>query len=131
MALRILIVEDSVSIRMLYQEVLHKAGYEVEVATDGQVALRLAQAQPFDCIVVDMLMPNLDGLAFLKAFDCRRHPKTRVIMASNLDDPQKREQALALGAAAYIIKAEVSLPELLRKIDPTRPAPGASAEGVH
>ena len=126
MPLRVLIVEDTATIRQLYQELLQREGYAVQTESSGRKALELAQSRSFDCIVLDLLLPDLGGLEFLQAFQPRRHPKTRVIMASNMDDPDARERALELGAVDYIVKAELSLPQLLRRIDPAWSAGGSS-----
>lgn len=75
---RILIVDDDEQLRNLLSEVLRRAGYEVEVARDGQEALRLYGEQPTDLIVTDLLMPEKEGLEMIRELR-RSHPELRII----------------------------------------------------
>ena len=63
---RILVVDDEADIRLLYQEELQEAGYEVAVAADGHEALRMVQQNRPDLMTVDMKMPGMDGIELLR-----------------------------------------------------------------
>lgn len=106
---RILIVEDDEVVQSIYEALLTKEGYRVEVASDGQEALRKASAKEPDLILLDMLMPSMSGLEFLRAYDLRnQHPHVRVIAFSNVDRPELIRDATALGASRYMTKFNFS-----------------------
>ena len=64
---RILVVDDSSLVRLYYRDVLEKAGFEVEQAINGIEAMEKVLAQPFDLVIVDVNMPQMDGFSFLRA----------------------------------------------------------------
>lgn len=106
---RILIVEDDQTLQKVYKTLLTKEGYQVDVASDGAEGLAKANAQEPDLIVLDMLMPNMTGLEFLRAYDViNKHPKVKVIAFSNSDQPERVGDALALGARKYMAKYSFS-----------------------
>ena len=63
----VLVVEDDASIRHLVKMILEREGYAVEMAADGAEAMRKLGSAPYDVIVLDLMMPNLDGFAFMNA----------------------------------------------------------------
>ena len=81
---RILIVDDEAAIRSLLATAFEKAGYEVRTAPDGPEALTLCDAEPFDAVLSDVVMPRMNGhdLARLIA---ERHPQTRMVLMSGFD----------------------------------------------
>jgi len=109
---KVLIVEDSHSIQVIYTTVLEKAGYHITVAASGSEALETTKAQPFDVILLDIVLLDMDGITFLQSFGSKEHPETRVIVMSNMDDPELIEKASALGATRYILKRSLT-PKLL------------------
>lgn len=109
----IVMIEDDPILRSAYSTVLKSKGFNVVVARDGQEGLKLARdAQP-NLILLDMLMPNLTGLEFLQQYEAKSHPDTKIIVFSNIANPEEMQQALALGAAKYLIKADYSARELV------------------
>ena len=64
---RILVVDDSSLVRLYYRSALEKAGFEVEQAINGIEAMERVLSQPFDLVIVDVNMPRMDGLTFLRA----------------------------------------------------------------
>lgn len=106
---RILVVEDDQMIQKVYRNVLTKEGHEVEVASDGREGLAKAEASEPDLIILDMLMPNMTGIEFLRAYDIAgRHPRVKVLAFSNTDHPGRVEEAMALGARKYMTKYQFS-----------------------
>jgi DNA-binding response OmpR family regulator len=83
---------------------LKKMGFMVETAPDGFAALHLCQSGTFDVIVCDVRMPKLSGLSFLTNLGRTKNATSRVVMISAFDDNSIRDQALASGAAAYLVK---------------------------
>jgi two-component system, OmpR family, response regulator AdeR len=105
---RVLMVEDHPDIADLYQLKLQLEGYRVAVASDGTAGLRLARSLKPDLILLDIHVPNLDGLQMLAAL--REDETTRdqlVVICSEDDDPELIKAAQRLSAAAYLIKAHL------------------------
>lgn len=96
LAERILVVDDDDDIREVMQEVLASAGYQVDVARDGAEALaKLPGPAPPPLILLDMMMPNMDGEAFLKALRSRpRMEDAQVVVVSGSAGVRKRASAL-------------------------------------
>lgn len=114
----ILIVEDETSLNEAYQIILANAGYDILSAFDGKEALDiLKQANP-DIILLDLRMPVMNGIEFLKEYT-PSDKKTKVIVFSNYDMQKEIEEAYELGAHKYILKAWASPKELLKLIKDT------------
>jgi len=102
---RILIVDDEVDNRELLQIILNWSGFVTQTAASGEEALIRGAAEPPDLILVDLMMPNMDGCQLIASF--RQKPETQhipVIMLSAMNDSAIRKRALAAGADAYITK---------------------------
>ncbi len=105
MAKRILIVEDSVSMRSLEHLVLRDAGYDVVEASDGEEALRKLQGAPFALIITDLNMPRLDGVALIRAIrSSANHRRTPIVMVTTESSDEKKKQGRAAGATAWMVK---------------------------
>jgi CheY-like chemotaxis protein len=109
----VLIVEDDAVLRSAYETVLKIEGYRTQIAADGLEALKLAQDQEFDVILLDMLMPNLGGLEFLQSFEAKtKHPATKIIVFSNMSVPSDVKDAMQLGATKYLTKSSFTPKEM-------------------
>jgi two-component system, chemotaxis family, chemotaxis protein CheY len=113
--MRILIVDDSSLVRLYYRDALEKAGYDVEQAINGIEAMEKVLAQAFDLVIVDVNMPRMDGISFLRALrrstpDVARLP---ALMITTEAGAQDIEHARAAGANFYLVKP-VSEADLLR-----------------
>ncbi len=106
---KVLIVEDDQFIREMYNLILTKAGYEVTEALDGKVGLGMAQEGGYDVILLDLMMPNLDGLGFLQGLKDKPAKKENgpIIVLSNLAYGDAKKKALDLGAADFLVKADL------------------------
>ena len=113
----ILIVEDYPSLQKIYSMAVQQAGHEFLLAKDGAEALRQAAARTPDLILLDLLMPEVNGMEFLKKFDTKKHPQTKVIVFTNMDNPILRTQLSALGVNQYLTKSEYTPKELMGIID--------------
>ncbi|MFM7148796.1 MAG: response regulator, partial [Gemmataceae bacterium] len=103
---RILVVDDSITVREVERQLLRSAGYEVDVAVDGQDGWNQARTGMYDMIVSDIDMPRMTGLEFLKAL--RNHEQLRnipVVIVSYKDREAERRQGLELGANYYLTKS--------------------------
>lgn len=110
---RILIVEDDQALNDAFSMILEK-DYDVDTAFDGKEALEFTQKQSYDLILLDLLMPIMDGKTFLKEFDNTN--ETPVIVFSNLDAKSDIEEVSELGATRYMLKSWASPKELLRLV---------------
>ncbi len=105
---RVLMVEDHPDIADLYQLKLQLDGYRVAVASDGAAGLRLARSLAPDLILLDIHVPQLDGLQVLAALrEDEATDEVPVIICSEDDTPQLMKEAQRLGAAAYLVKAHL------------------------
>jgi len=105
---RVLMVEDHPDIADLYQLKLQLDGYRVAVASDGAAGLKLARSLSPDLILLDIHVPQLDGLQVLAALrEDEATGEVPVIICSEDDTPQLMKEAQRLGAAAYLVKAHL------------------------
>lgn len=115
---KILVVEDEKILNNAYETILTKSGHKVEAAFDGNDALEhLKQFKP-DVILLDLKMPNLDGIGFLKAYnklDLKK--RSKIVLFSNFDLQKEIDEAFALGVDKYVLKAWASPKDLLKIID--------------
>lgn len=120
----ILIVEDEQSLNEAYQMILRKAGYTVQVAFDGQEALEVSAMEEPALILLDLRMPRMDGIEFLRNYNLKQdHPGVKVIVFSNYDMQKEIDEAYSLGADRYFMKALASPQELLQVVENTLSAP--------
>jgi two-component system chemotaxis sensor kinase CheA len=113
----ILVVDDSLTTRMLEQSILESAGYEVELAVSAEDALEKARARRFGVFVVDVEMPGMDGFEFVRT--TRQDPRTAApaILVTSRGAPEDRQRGLDAGASAYVVKSEFDQGRLLAKIE--------------
>ena len=114
---RILLAEDDRFLRRAGEVSLKRAGYEVVTASDGEEALQVARAQPPDLLLLDLIMPRMQGFQVLT--ELKRDPATAgipVIILSNLGQEHDVQRAMEAGARAYLIKANLSMPDLVRHV---------------
>jgi CheY-like chemotaxis protein len=99
----ILVVDDSMFARLNICNMLHSAGHETEEAADGREGLEKAGIVKPDCIISDLLMPELDGIEFLAALKERKLGLPVIILTADIQET-KRRQCLELGAAGFAYK---------------------------
>jgi DNA-binding response OmpR family regulator len=117
-AKRILLIEDDKDTSDLYADVFTEAGYGVVTAVDGEDGLKKAQQGGFALILLDVMMPKMDGLAFLTAYN-QAPPAVAngpIILLTNLTHDSVIKEAMSLGAKGYIIKSDLNPGELLAKV---------------
>jgi len=114
---KILFIEDEPNLQKTLGEILHQEGYEVKPAFDGQEGLELAKSEKPDLILLDLILPKIDGFTVLK--EVKKDPVLKdipVIVLTNLEGSSDVERALELGATTYLVKANYSLEEVVAKI---------------
>ena len=106
---KILLVEDEKIIREMYEIVLKHAGYDVDFAEDGEVAVqKLSQPKPdYDLVLLDLMMPKLDGINVLKIIKAPDSPSRHipVFLLTNLGMENLIKEAMSHGADKFLVKA--------------------------
>ena len=117
---KILFIEDEPVLQKTFERALRAEGYDMISALDGESGLKLAQTQSPDLILLDIVLPKLNGFDVLKRL--KRDPKTKeipVIILTNLERMSDIDIALELGATTYLVKVNYSLEEVIKKIKKT------------
>jgi two-component system, OmpR family, alkaline phosphatase synthesis response regulator PhoP len=117
MMARILIIEDEKPLRDAFAFLLKGEGYAVELAENGQIALEKLKTWHPDLLLLDVLMPIMNGMEFLKrAKLAKRYPSVKTLMLSNLSDPVSRDDAAAYGVSDVMLKADLSPNDLVATV---------------
>jgi len=113
----LLVVEDSITSRMLLKNILESAGYRVRTAVDGLDALSLLKTESFDGVVSDVQMPRLDGFSLTEKIRAdRKLAELPVVLVTALGSPEDRERGVDVGANAYIVKSSFDQSNLLEAL---------------
>jgi two-component system chemotaxis sensor kinase CheA len=113
----VLVVDDSLTTRMLEQSILESAGYEVDLATSGEEALHKARLARYALFLVDVEMPGMDGFTLIErihADPALQHIPS--ILVTSRSSPEDRQRGHDVGAQAYIVKSEFDQGVLLERI---------------
>lgn len=115
---KILIVEDEAPLRNAVSDILTFEGFEVFRAKNGQEGLDLALAEHPDLILLDLMMPVMDGLTMLEKL--RQDPEygkdAQVILLTNINDPEKVAQATEAGSYDFLVKSDWNIEDVVKKI---------------
>src|SRR5262245_43510313 len=127
MAQTILVVDDHANVRMLIKDYLTELGYRVVTARDGAEALAVAGRESIDLILLDIMMPNVDGFAFLRLYRKERNIPV-ILLTARLAESDK-VAGLELGADDYVTKP-FGMQELVARIRAVlrRVAPGSPVQ---
>ncbi|MEO6761735.1 MAG: response regulator [Candidatus Saccharimonadales bacterium] len=114
----VLIVEDETALNQAYTTILKSRNIKVESSYNGLEALeKVADHRP-DVILLDLRMPKMNGLEFLKEFSkTKQASQTKVIIFSNYDEQKEIDEAFSLGANRYMLKSWTSPSELIKLIE--------------
>ncbi|MDP2671250.1 MAG: response regulator [bacterium] len=118
MAQKILVVEDDQFLRELYDELLSGEGYEVSVAADGQEGFDKVSAGGFDLVLLDIMLPKIDGLEVLRKLK-ETPPKQAngpTVLLTNLGQDSIIKEGFSLGAAGYLIKSAMNPDQVLNEV---------------
>jgi len=114
---RVLIIEDEKPLREAFSYLLQSEGFAVELAENGKIGLAKLKTFKPDLILLDMLMPIMDGMTFLKEAQLpEHHPDLKTILLSNLSDAITFDDAHVYGVTTSVLKAELSPAELVTTI---------------
>ncbi len=113
----VLLVEDDTFLASIYRTKFEQEGFKVVVAENGQEALEMARKKRPDIILLDILLPHMDGFAVLTELKKDKNiGQVPVILLTNLGQKEDVEKGLALGAAAYLIKAHCRPSETVTQV---------------
>ena len=112
-----MIIEDDENLQEIYKINFEAKGYEVIIESDGLSGISTVVEKMPDIILLDIMMPNMDGFAFLKAIKDNTTISIPVVVCSNLSDKETYNKAFAAGAAAVLLKVDYSGKELVGKIE--------------
>jgi DNA-binding response OmpR family regulator len=113
----ILLIEDEAGFRRVYRDSLEHAGYRVVEAVDGEAGWEAAQAEEPDLILLDVVMPKLNGFDLLERLRATpQHAATPIVIMSVLGEPGDMDTGMSLGADDYIVKGSVSTTDLVAKV---------------
>jgi len=115
----ILLVEDDESLRHMYNIILKKEGFAVDFANDGMQGLGKAREGGYDLVLLDLMMPNLDGIGFLKGLkeEGPKKPLGPIIILSNAGYDTVAKEAISLGVTKFLMKADLLPQDLVREVN--------------
>jgi len=115
---KILFIEDESALQKTFGDILKNKGHGVLKALDGESGLRSAQGERPDLILLDLILPKMDGFEVLK--ELKENEETKnipVIILTNLEETEDIQKALELGATTYLVKSSYTLEEVVNKIE--------------
>lgn len=123
--MKILLIEDNAPIRQLYKATLETGGFEVVEAEDGEVGFLEAQKGGYDLILLDIMLPKKDGVAFVKEYAMIKpqNPNGKIVMLTNVGEETTIKECLTHGAAGYLLKPQIDLATLAKEIQFYLPQP--------
>lgn len=120
LAKKILLVEDEDFIRELYTRQLVKAGFFVKSVADGQAGLDALKTEPFDLMLLDIMLPGMNGLQLLREFKTKNPNSPMITMLlTNLGQEAVIKEGFELGAQAYLIKASYTPDQVVSEVKTT------------
>jgi len=115
MAKKILIAEDEKPMAKALELKLTNSGFEVEVVYDGEAAVKALSEGKFDLVLLDLVMPKMDGFMVLEEVKKIKN-KTPIIVSTNLSQTDDEKKARDLGAVDFLVKSDTSLKEIVDKV---------------
>ena len=113
----LLVVEDSITARTLFKNILETAGYDVITAVDGMEAFAALKTREFDVVVSDVDMPRMNGFELTaKIRSDKRLSGLPVVLVTGLESREDKERGIEVGANAYIVKSNFDQSNLLEVI---------------
>lgn len=113
----LLLIEDNPLLVGLYKSAFEKKGFDVFIAHDGKLGLQLAKTTKPELVLLDILMPGMDGLEVLKELkDDPETKKIKVIVLTVVSDQKSQDIAKDLGVLDYLLKPELELKEIVERV---------------
>ena len=117
---KILFIEDEPALQTAFTDAITDSGYQTFSALDGEIGVNVAIKEMPDLILLDLILPKMDGFAVLESL--KKNPETAhipVIVLSNLGEAGDVQRAIELGAQSYLVKTNYNLAEVIVKIRAT------------
>ncbi len=115
---KVLIIDDEPSVSTVFETALRNAGFDVKVVDNGTKGLELALAEPFDLVLLDEMMPDIQGNDVLKAIKAdQKTANVKVAMLTNFAQDEMIKEAFDRGAVEYILKYQISTDDLVKKVN--------------
>lgn len=117
---RILVVEDDTALRDLYVQILTDSGFTVESASDGQIAFEYMKKGGYHVVLLDIILPKVDGLTILEKLSTEAPPEKpnyHVVVLSNLGQDEAISRAMSLGAQGYLIKSDYTPGQVVEQVN--------------
>jgi DNA-binding response OmpR family regulator len=119
---KILLVEDDPFLIDIYQKKLKNSAFEVDVANDGEKVLEILKEKNFDLMLLDIVLPKIDGWKALEEIGKMKKEKKdlekmKIVIWSNLGEKEDIKKGLSLGATSYLIKANFTPSEVVKEIE--------------
>ena len=127
---KILMIDDEQDLLKLSSSILRREGFAVETRSDAREALALLRDESFDIILLDLHMPEMSGLEFLRRFNVRERPE-EVLILTAYAEVQSAVETIKLGAYGYLAKGPLSAEEILSHINNIRELQKLRAENEH
>ena len=112
----ILYIDDEAEIRKLIADLLDKTGYNTDTASDGIEGLKKIKSQYYDLILLDIVMPNMDGLQMLEQMHKDNIKNGKIVILTNIELQEAKETAKNNGASDYWVNSKITPEELVRRI---------------
>jgi len=109
---KILVADDEKALAKALQLKLNHAGFETTTAFDGAEALDLLKKESFDLVLLDLVMPKMDGFQVLEEVN-KLGKKTKIVVTSNLGQEEDAEKAKNLGAINFFVKSDTPITEIV------------------
>lgn len=113
---KILLIEDDAFLVDIYTTKLKEAGFEVLVAFDGEEGFKKAKDEKPDLVLLDLVLPGMDGWEFLKKAKSENLGNVKVVVLSNLGQKEEVEKGMELGAVKYLVKAHYAPSEVVEEV---------------
>ena len=114
---KVMIIEDNIDIQEIYKHSFLKAGYEVIIEDNGFDGINQVAEKMPDVILLDLMMPKMDGFQFLKLMKSNPLLDIPVVVCSNISDNEVNMRVMEAGAAAVILKVDYSGKQLVEKVN--------------
>ncbi len=116
-AKKVLLVEDEQSIRELYTRQFTKSGFLVQAVGDGQQALQVLDTEKFDLLLLDIMLPGMNGLQVLRDFKAKNPTSPmKVVLLTNLGQDNIIKEGFSMGANGYLIKASYTPDQVVTEV---------------
>ena len=115
-ASKILIIEDEMAMARALVLKLKRAGHEAQIACDGEEALEILSKESFDLLLLDLMMPKIDGFGVLESLEKKRKVPP-IIIISNLSQEKDVSKAMDMGVEDYLVKSNNTLGAIVERVE--------------